>query len=54
MDAMDRVNNYKLNESLKKGEAETPKEAEGQAEGGANINNMKHLTANKTVAWIDS
>lgn len=34
MDAMDRVNNYKLNEYLKKGEAETPKAAEGQAEGG--------------------
>ena len=31
---MDRVNNYKLNEYLKKGEAETPKAAEGQAEGG--------------------
>ena len=30
MDAMDRVNNYKLNEYLKKGEAETPKAAEGQ------------------------
>lgn len=35
MDAMDRVNNYKLNEYLKKGEAEAPKEAEGQTEGGA-------------------
>ena len=34
MDAMDRVNNYKLNEYLKKGEAKTPKEAEGQTEGG--------------------
>ena len=34
MNAMDRVNNYKLNEYLKKGEAETPKAAEGQAEGG--------------------
>lgn len=34
MDAMDRVNNYKLNEYLKKGEAETPKETEGQTEGG--------------------
>lgn len=40
MDAMDRVNNYKLNEYLKKGEAEAPKEAEkpkeakGQTEGG--------------------
>ena len=27
MDAMDRVNNYKLNEYLKKGEAEAPKTA---------------------------
>ena len=35
MNAMDRVNNYKLNEYLKKGEAETPKAAEGQAEGEA-------------------
>lgn len=34
MDAMDRVNNYKLNEYLKKGEAEAPKAAEGQTEGG--------------------
>ena len=34
MDAMDRVNNYKLNEYLKKGEAETPKETESQTEGG--------------------
>lgn len=34
MDAMDRVNNHKLNEYLKKGEAEAPKAAEGQAEGG--------------------
>lgn len=34
MDAMDRVNNYRLNEYLKKGEAETPKAAEGQTEGG--------------------
>ena len=34
MDAMDRVNNYKLNEYLKKGEAEAPKTAEGQTEGG--------------------
>lgn len=34
MDAMDRVNNYKLNEYLKKGEAEAPKKAEDQAEGG--------------------
>ena len=33
MDAMDRVNNYKLNEYLKKGEAEAPKKAEGQTEG---------------------
>lgn len=40
MDAMDRVNNYKLNEYLQKGEAEKPKEekpkaAENQIEGGA-------------------
>ena len=34
MNAMDRVNNYKLNEYLKKGEVETPKTAEGQTEGG--------------------
>lgn len=34
MDAMDRVNNYKLNEYLKKGEAETTKTVEGQNEGG--------------------
>ena len=34
MNAMDRVNNYKLNEYLKKGEAEVPKQAEGQTEGG--------------------
>ena len=34
MDAMDRVNNYKLNEYLKKGEAEAPKATEGQTEGG--------------------
>ena len=31
---MDRVNNYKLNEYLKKGEAETPKKTEGQTEEG--------------------
>ena len=35
MNAMDRVNNYKLNEYLKKGEAETTKATEGQTEGGA-------------------
>ena len=35
MSAMDRVNNYKLNEYLKKGEAETPKETKDQTEGGA-------------------
>ena len=34
MNAMDRVNNYKLNEYLKKGEAEAPKATEGQTEGG--------------------
>ena len=33
MDAMDKVNNYKLNEYLKKGEAETSKAAEGETEG---------------------
>lgn len=33
MEAMDKVNNYKLNEYLKKGEAEAPKETEGQTEG---------------------
>ena len=33
MDAMDKVNNYKLNEYLKKEETEKPKTAEGQAEG---------------------
>ena len=39
MDAMDRVNNYKLNEYLKKGEAEAPKTAEGQTEGGTTAPN---------------
>ena len=39
MDAMDRVNNYKLNEYLKNGEAETPKTAEGQTEGGITESN---------------
>lgn len=34
MKAMDRVNNYKLNEYLKKGEAEAPKAAEDQTDGG--------------------
>ena len=34
MKAMDRVNNYKLNEYLKKGEAEAPNATEGQTEGG--------------------
>ena len=33
MNAMDRVNNFKLNEYLKKGEAEAPKQAESQTEG---------------------
>lgn len=33
MDAMDRVNKYKLNEYLKKGEPETQKKTEGQTEG---------------------
>ena len=35
MDAMDRFNNYKLNEYLKKGEVEAPKATEDQTEGGA-------------------
>ena len=34
MNAMDRVNNYKLNEYLKKGEAEAPKPTESQTDGG--------------------
>ena len=34
MEAMDKVNNYKLNEYLKKGEAEAPNATEGQTEGG--------------------
>lgn len=34
MNAMDKVNNHKLNEYLKKGEAEAPKAAENQAEEG--------------------
>ena len=33
MNAMDKVNNYKLNEYLKKGEPEAPKPAEGQTDG---------------------
>lgn len=33
MNAMDRVNNYKLNEYLKKGEVEAPKTAEDQTRG---------------------
>ena len=36
MNAMDRVNNYKLNEYLKKGEPEAPKTAEDQTGGGTN------------------
>lgn len=32
MNAMDRVNNYKLNEYLKRGEAEETKTVEGQTE----------------------
>ena len=39
MDAMDKVNNYKLNEYLKKGEAETSKTAEGETEGGVTETN---------------
>ena len=34
MEAMDRVNNYKLNEYLKKGETEAPKTAEDQTKEG--------------------
>lgn len=34
MNAMDKVNNYKLNEYLKKGEAETQKATESQTEKG--------------------
>ena len=34
MDAMDRVNNYKLNEYLKEGETKTTKATEGQNEEG--------------------
>lgn len=34
MNAMDKVNNYKLNEYLKNGEAEAPKTAEDQTERG--------------------
>ena len=44
MNAMDKVNNYKwkmkkLKEYLKKGEAEAPKKAEGQTEGGVTESN---------------
>ena len=35
MNAMDRVNNYKLSEYLKKGETEAPKKVEDQAGGEA-------------------
>ena len=35
MNAMDRVNNYKLNEYLKKGEAEAPNKPDGQKDGEA-------------------
>ena len=34
MNAMDRVNNYKLNEYLKKAEPEVPKTVENQTKGG--------------------
>ena len=40
MKAMDRVNNYKLNEYLKKGEAEAPNATEGQTEGGTTEPNI--------------
>ena len=39
MDAMDKVNNYKMNEYLKKGEAEAPKGTESQTEGGVTEQN---------------
>ena len=39
MNAMDRVNNYKLTEYLKKGETEAPKTAEDQTEGGVSESN---------------
>ena len=34
MNAMDKINNYKLSEYLKKGEVEAPKKAKDQTEGG--------------------
>lgn len=34
MNAMDKINNHKLNEYLKKGETEIPKATENQNEGG--------------------
>lgn len=39
MNAMDRVNNYKLNEYLKKGETEASKTTEDQTEGGTTESN---------------
>lgn len=39
MNAMDRVNNYKLSEYLKKGEAEAPTKAKDQTEGGVSESN---------------
>ena len=44
MDAMDRVNNYKLNEYLKKGEAEAPKITENQTERESTLKPKKHST----------
>ena len=35
MNAMDRVNNYKLTEYLKEGTAEAPNKPDGQKDGGA-------------------
>ena len=35
MDAMDRVNNYKLTEYLKEGTTEAPSKPDGQTDGGA-------------------
>lgn len=40
MNAMDRVNNYKLNEYLKKGEAEASKTTENQTGGGTSEPNL--------------
>ena len=39
MNAMDRVNNYKLTEYLKEGTTEAPSKPDGQTEGGATESN---------------